>query len=127
MPDYEKLKATAARLIKDSGRSVSFIAFDETVDDASTPWKNSTPRTGGTSVSLNAVFVPPTSLQELGANVQVQRLALTVEQILIVEPGTNDLKDYKEIDDGGTRYSIEFIEILKPGDTVLLAYVGVKT
>jgi hypothetical protein len=123
---YEELKQVANELIFEAGRTVSFIQLDSTPDDTATPWENSTPRTGQTSVSLKGVFVEPESSIQLGESYVSKDLVKRSTKILIVEPGDNDLSTFDEINDGGVKWKIEGVEILKPGTVTIVGFVGVS-
>jgi len=127
MVDFTPLIATAQRLIKENGRSVTFIRQDENLADANKPWKGPTDARdtpAATSVQ-DAVFVPPSSASQLGIENEQSDLILNAEQIMIVSPGTVDLTIFQEVLDAGIYWKIKNIEILQPGLDTVLAFVGV--
>ncbi len=128
--DYIKIAATALRLIKDAGREITFLKFDDTPDDVTKPWaKNADLRTGPASVStkLFAVSIHPTDINVLGIRIRDNDLMKQLREILIIAPGTfqGDLKEYQELDDGIRRFRITFMEQLKPANVTVLWYAGV--
>lgn len=128
MADLVKLIATAQRLIKANGRAVTFIRHDETLADAAKPWDGPTDArtTPAETQALDAVFVPPASAVRLGLSTEQSDLIIRSEQIMIVSPGTVDLSRFQEVLDDDIYWKINMVEVLKPGPTVLLGFVGVK-
>lgn len=129
MVETAPLIATAQRLITENGRSVTFVEFNSTPGDASKPWDAPTnPRTDPDStLVLDAVFVSPTGAASLGFKAETSDLVKRSEQIMIVSPGAAiDLTIFQEIIDGSDRWKIVGVETLKPGNSVILNYVGVK-
>lgn len=128
--DYTITAATALRLIKDKGREITFLKFDDTPDNVAKPWaKNSDLRTGPASVStkLFATSIHPTDINVLGVRIRDNDLMKQLREILIIAPGTfqGDLKEYQELDDGDRRFRITFMEQLKPANVTVLWYAGV--
>lgn len=130
MVDAVALVATAQRLIQENGRSVTFISHDQTLDDAAKPWQGATtgPRTTpDDSFITDAVFVEPSAAARLGLSSEQSDLIKRSDQIMIVSPGTGiDLNDFEEVLDETVYWKITGIEILRPGTTTFLAFIGVK-
>lgn len=128
MADVAKLIATAQRLIKDNGRPVTFIRHDETLADTAKPWEGPTDARAAPSETknLDAVFVQPASAVRLGMTTEQSDLIMQSEQIMIVAPGTVDLLRFQEVLDGGVYWKITMVEILRPGPTTILGFVGIK-
>lgn len=130
MVETAPLIATAQRLITENGRSVTFIAFNKTSTDANRPWKGSgvDPRlTPDSSLTVDGVFVDPTSLGQLGRSFTLTELLKRAEQILLVSPGAAvELSPFQEVLDGGEYWKITSIQQLKPGADTILYYVGLK-
>ena len=130
MVDYVRLAQTAERLIKNNGRSISFVKLNETPANANRPWKG--PGAGGeTTLALNGVFVPPNTVRQfgltaLGEGTEFKDLVTFSQQIIIVAQGENDLREYTSVLDGSVRWGIIGLQVLRPGDTTLLGFVGVR-
>lgn len=127
MVDFTKLAATAQRLLGANGRSVTFIRHSQSLADAGKPWQGPTSARGTpdeTSVQ-NAVFVQPSSASQLGIASEQSDLVMKSDQIMIVAPGTVDLTIFQEVLDDGVYWKITGIEVLRPGATTVLAFVGV--
>ncbi len=128
--DYAPLVADAQALIAEFGRSVTFVAFDTTAADPAMPWNGPTDPRGTPSASLaaSAVFVEPASASKLGLNTTDNDMVKRSEQIMMVAPGASaDMSVYQEVvDSDSSRWKIEGISVLKPADTVVLAFVGVR-
>jgi len=128
--DYVRLSQTAERLIKNNGRSISFVKLNENAANSSRPWKG--PPTGGEStLALNGVFVPPNTVRQfgltaLGEGTEFKDLVTFSEQIIIVAQGETDLREYTSVIDGSVRWGIIGLQVLRPGDTTLLGFVGVR-
>ena len=130
MPDYSRLAQTAERLIRNSGRSITFVRLGETPSDSSAPWKG--PASGGEiSLPLIGTFVPPNTVRQfgltaLGEGTEFNDLVTRSEQIIITAQGENDLRLFTEVVDRNERWGIIGLQVLRPGDTTLLAFVGVR-
>ena len=129
MVDYVKIAATAKRLVEANGRQITFIRPDETPDDPAKPWLGSTG--ADTSTLLYGVFVPPNTVRQfgltaLGEGTDFKGLVSISEQIAIVFPETEDLREYTHLLDGTVRWGIIGIQVLRPGATQILAFVGVR-
>lgn len=130
MVDYTRLATTAARLIKNNGRSITFVKLNETAGDANKPWNG--PGAGGEStLALNGVFVPPNTVRQfglsaLGEGTEFKDLITFSEQVIITAQGDNDLREYTSVIDRSDRWGIIGLQVLRPGDTTLIAFVGVR-
>jgi len=126
--DYIKLAATAARLIQQAGRTVTFVRPDQDAADANKPWNGpaDTEANPANSADVKAVFVPPSGAADLGLSTLHVDMLATIKEIAIVEPGEFDLAMASEMVDNGSRKTIVFVETLRPADTTLLYFVGVK-
>lgn len=130
MVDYNRLSQTAERLIRNNGRSISFIKLNETPQNSNRPWKG--PGAGGeTKVAMNGVFVPPNTVRQfgltaLGEGTEFKDLITFSQQIIIVAQGNNDLREFTSVEDANVRWGIIGIQVLRPGDVALLGFVGVR-
>ncbi len=127
MVDFVSLQLTAARLIKENGRSVTFIRHNQTDAVSAEPWNGPTdPRTTPDTTSVqNAVFVEPDSLSALGFSSEASDLIMNSEKVMILSPGTVDLSTFQEVLDGAVYWKIKKVETLQPGSTAVLSFVGV--
>lgn len=131
MVDYVKLSATALRLITSSGRSVSLVRKAQVAGDLTKPWDGPS---GGTDIltPIEATFVPPNTVRQfgltaLGRGTEFDDLIAMSEQIAIVNPEALNLTQYTEIEEADTsRWGIIGLQILQPGDTQVLAFIGVR-
>jgi len=130
MVDYDRLSATALRLLSANGRAITFIKFNQTPIDVTKPWNG--PATGGeVELELNGVFMSPNSLRQFGLpalsrGTEFVDLVTHSEQIIVVNPQSVDINEYTEVRDGSERWGILGTQILRPGPTTVLAYVGVR-
>lgn len=130
MVDYVRLQATAQRLIEKNGRQIQFVRLNENASNTNRPWKG--PPTGGeTTLDLRGVFVPPNTVRQfgltaLGEGTEVDDLVTMSEQIIITAQGDNDLRIYTEVVDRSERWGIIGLQVLRPADVTLLAFVGVR-
>lgn len=132
MVDYVKLAGVADRLVKANGRSVEFLREAETRADPLKPWEGpgDEATTPPTSVMLNSVFVPPNTVRQfgitaLGQGTEFVDLVTWTEQIGIVFPEEYDMRTFTHLVDGD-RYGITGLQVLKPGDIQLLAFIAVR-
>lgn len=129
MVDAVKVIATAQRLIAKHGRAVTLLQLDSTPPDPSKPWNGPPdPRaTPDDTLDLIAVFVEPSSAVRLGLSAQESDLVKRSDQILIVSPGAaEDVRRFHEVIDTGESWKIEIVEILRPAEEILLAFIGVR-
>lgn len=126
--NYTKLQATAERLIRQSGRVVTFVQIDQFTDDPSKPWRGVTADRESPTVTLEkrAVFVEPNTNIFLGETIKVDDLLKNVNKIMVVD-GVDNLDGFHEVvEDDGSRWRIEFIYRLRPGELTMVNYVGVR-
>lgn len=129
MVDYTRLAATAQRLITSNGRSISFVKLDEVSADPNKPWNG--PGVADTVLPLSGVFVPPNTVRQfglssLGEGTEFKDLITYSEQVIIVAQGDNDLRGYTKVVDRSVNWGIIGLQVLRPGDTSLIAFVGVR-
>lgn len=122
---HDKFLPMINRLLKKHGRAVTFIELNATPANPSFPFEGPTsPQASPTrSLVTFGCFVEPDSLQRLGITQQIEELLQRSDRIMLV-PGSNDLKGYNVVTDEGETYKIAGIEILRPGTTTLLTFVG---
>lgn len=128
MVDYVKLAATAARLVEKNGRVITFVRKSETALDPAKPWKG--PTSGETMFVTRGVFVPPNTVRQfgitsLGQGTEFMDLIQFSEQIVILHQGETDLRQFTTLRDG-PEWNILGIQVLRPADLNILAFVGVR-
>ena len=127
MVDYAHFINLAQRLISENGREVTLLSFDSALSDTDQPWLGSgDPRNNPDSVLVTeAVFVPPSGASNLGFAVEVSDLLKTFDQIMIVSIGAQrDPTQYNEVVDGTTNWKIQAIQVLRPGPSTVLVFMG---
>lgn len=128
--DYSRALATARRLVERYGRAVALQGVSNGPADPAHPLAGPAappaPETG-----IWAAFVQPSSLQALGFGIVNKALFSDSEQVAIIAPkGSNDYSEMKflyDSHDNDRKWIVTAIEIFKPGDTVLLHFIGVKS
>lgn len=124
--DYASLVEVAQALIIDTGRLVTFEKLLAAAQDPDKPWRGT--GTDGPvvdeSVDVFATFVPAQG-GDMGSLVTDKELLKSVDQVCIVAGNEDQLEKYTTILDGSARYKVEWCQVLKPGDTVLLYVCGV--
>jgi hypothetical protein len=127
--DYFELAALAKILIDDAGRSITVIRFKQTANEPAKPWKGPGDPTTVPDASsvVRGVFVGASGGPSLGISAQHKDLLVRCKEICLVDPlASFDLSTADEIVDGGVHWKIEFVDILKPADTVVLYIIGVS-
>ncbi len=129
MVDYVKLAATAKRLIEANGRSITFVRDSETPVDVNKPWLG--PTGADTTLILFGVFVPPDTVRQfglsaLGQGTEFKDLISFSEEMAIVFPDVNELRQFTHVEDETIRWGITGIQILKPSTVQLLAFIGLR-
>jgi hypothetical protein len=128
--DYSRPLASARRMIERFGRPVALQSVSEGPADPAQPLAGpAAPPAPVTGVW--AAFVQPSSLQALGLGVNVTKLFATSEQIALIAPkddyAYSDMKFLYDVNDNNRKWVITHIEVFKPGDTVVLHFIGVKS
>lgn len=129
MVHFERFAATAQRLIDKNGRQVTLVELDGAPATPSQPWKGAAdPRAAPAStLTLNAVFVEPNSANKLGLSAVSNDLIKRSEQILMLAPGIAvDTTIFHLVTDGAVNWKIQGVEVLRPADEIILAFIGVK-
>jgi hypothetical protein len=113
--DYDKLLATARRLIEENGRTLTLRKPSTTPQDATKPWRG--PASGSeTSEDVTGVVVGLALTEETRDLIQ-----RGYKQALVAPPETEtDLKGYKTLVDGEEVWHVESVQVVKPGDVALL-------
>lgn len=123
--NYDKLAQTAVRLIAKTGRSVTLQKLDATPEDSNKPWKGPATPTVADSADLIATFVPAGG-GGLGLDFIDDELLKRAEQVALIAPSEKDVSEFHAVLDGSSRWKIEWVQVLKPAEKVLLYIVGVK-
>lgn len=129
--DYQKFVDLAIRLTEKFGRNIVFQDLsDAPFIDPEKPWKGRNLTTAGLYFS-KGVFVPPTSISSFGLpglseGTEVIDFLQFSEQIIILHQYSLDLKEFSVVTDRNQDWQITGIQELQPGDTKILAYVGVR-
>ncbi len=130
--NYTKLAATAKRLIEANGRKLIMLRPSEVAADTAKPWDGPAPATADTEFAISGVFVPPNTVRQFGLTALgtghdfLEDLIQTSEQMCITFPGETDLAQFTHMKDGTVDWNVIGIQVLKPGNVTLLAFIGVK-
>lgn len=125
MADYSKFVALAQRLIAARGRVVTMRQLGAAMSDPSKPWAGTgTPQVITDVNGVKAVFLP-VSGSNLTSVVTDEELLKRVTDVALVAPHEQDLSKMTTIVDGQEK-RIEWVQVLKPGDTVCLYVFGMK-
>jgi len=130
MVDYVKLAATAERLVTKNGRTVTLVRTGEVPVDVDKPWLGNV-AAGETTLVVPAVQLLPNAvrifgLSALGEASRLSELISNSEIVYILFQGEVDLKPFTFVRDGGIDYQIEATQSLKPANTTVLGFVGVR-
>lgn len=127
MVNYTRLAKDASRLIQSNGRKITFVKLNKTPADENRPWNGpSVNDDGETNLVLSGVFVPPNAVRQLGEGTEFRDLVTFSEQIIITAQGENDLREFTSVIDRDDRWGIVDLQVLRPGDVSLIAFVGVR-
>jgi hypothetical protein len=125
--DYSRAVATAQRLIARYGRLVALQGVSAGPADANNPLAG--PAAAPDPIQgVPAAFVDPASLRGLGISARMSALFADCTQIALVAPvsglpGFGDMKFLTDSDN--SEWKINVIDTLKPGETVVLYFIGV--
>ena len=133
--DYVKLLVKVNKLIVKNGRSVTFWREGRADIDPSKPWKGPMQEIDGGDSKVTfvtkGVFVPPNTVREfgitsLGEGTLVDSMISMSQEIVIIAGTEIDLKQFKMLTDGPRDWGIRAIQVLRPADISVLAFVGVR-
>lgn len=127
--NYAKLALTAKRLIGENGRTVQLVRPSETPADVNAPWNGSL--STETTYDVPAVQLLPNAvrvfgLSALGEAGMLQGLVSVAELVYVVFQEELDLKQFTFVRDGGVDFTIEAVQMLKPANTTILGFIGVR-
>lgn len=134
MADYVKLLAVANKLINKNGRNIILQHEQRTPADPDKPWRGpQLEKDGGTPVKLpvRGVFVPPNTVREfgitsLGEGTLMEDMIAVSQQIVIIAGTEVDLRQFDTIKDRSESWGIKGLQVLRPGEITLLAFIGVR-
>ena len=138
MADFVKLAATAKRLIEKNGRAVTLYRRERTPAVSSDPWRG-TPASAKPEATLGPVkmaFVPAggSGLGKMITDASGQLTKeidqvgfLAADSVVALSPAEPDVKKYDTLVDGSERaYKIQQVGELKPADTTVIYFLGLK-
>lgn len=137
MADYVKLLATANRLVSKNGREIVLYRSNRLSADSAKPWRGpppvdvNEPTTADFTLTLRGVFVPPNTVREfgitsLGEGSLMEDMIKVSQQIVIVAGKEVDFREFDKLTDRGETWGIQAMQVLRPGDVTLLAFMGVR-
>lgn len=134
MANYVKLLAVANKLINKNGRNIILQHEERDPKDPSKPWRGPLlEKDGGTPVKfpVKGVFVPPNTVREfgitsLGEGTLMEDMIAVSQQIVIIAGTETDLRQFDTIKDRSESWGIKGLQVLRPGDITLLAFIGVR-
>lgn len=124
--DYVKAAATVVRLINANGRTTVLQRLSAEPADPGKPWKGAGEPSVEQSVTAKGVFVPPFNNESLGQDFIRDELLARADEVFMVGPNAVDLTTFTSVLDGGLRWNIEWCQVLKPADVLLLYAFGVR-
>ena len=130
--NYEKLALKAQKLVTDAGRTVTLVKPSVTPGDPSQPWNGpNDPTVGEVTFEVPGVQLLPNAvrifgLAALGDANEFRGLITYSELVYIIFQGEEELEEYTIVRDGGVDFQIEATQALKPANTTLLGFIGVR-
>lgn len=128
MVDYVKLAATATRLVRANGTTVTINALATAPADPAKPWRGPVdqraPFAGSVTVKAVRIGTSKTQIASLGKLIKKDDIPDSVDELWLVEPGSVDISDYDELVVGGVTEQIQLAVQIKPADVVLLWILG---
>ena len=126
--EIAETKAFVKEIIADEGRSITFVQFSNVAPDNTKPHKMAADPwlVPVAQLTVNAVFVPMSSLQQLGMiTADKSKLYGKCSAVAIVEPSDEiDFGSFNGFLDGTERYVLSVVDRLKPGPATLLWAIG---
>lgn len=122
--NYARAVALAVRLITANGRELKVQRLSSTPANTAKPWEGPVAPSVAEELTLTGVFLSPEG--GWGKEFVSEDLVKRCDQVCMLPGGSYDLADYTVIEDEGTKWRIEWMRELKPGDTTVLYALGVK-
>jgi len=114
--DFDAVIADAVASIKEFGRTVTVRKLDKTpVTDQ--PWRG-TATPAPVDVEVSAVFIGPTKALR-------DDFVQGLDEVALVA-GNMDFTGYHELLDGTKVWRITKLQVIKPGDKIVLTYLGIN-
>lgn len=128
--DYNKMSAIAKKLITESGRTILLIKPPNIKTDPNKPWLGSS-SSSETAISVPAIQVLPNAvrifgLSALGDASELRELLSNVELVYVIYQQEINLHQFTFVRDFGVDYHIVATQALKPANTTLLGFIGVR-
>lgn len=123
--DYTEFVALAQELIADAGRLCKVQKLSATPADALKPWMGAAAPTVQTERQVRAVFVPPSGT-DFGKDFISPELLQRAMQVALIAPTDISLEQMNLIEDGGVKWKVEWVQVLKPADLIVLYAFGVS-
>lgn len=123
--DYNELVLVAQELIADTGRAITLQKLSATAADVNKPWNGPATPTVSTSVNTVGTFVPHQG-SDLGKTLVSEELLARCEQVLLVAPTQSDISEMNFVVDTSIKWKIDWVQVLKPGATIVLYVFGVS-
>lgn len=124
--DYAAIAATVVTLIAQTGRLVKLQQLSKTPADATKPWAGpGVPTIAAGEQTVAATFVPASG-SGLGLSFIREDLLARADEVALIGPGAVDLSTFTIMLDNAVSWNVEWVQVLKPADVVLLYAFGVK-
>jgi hypothetical protein len=128
--NYETIANTARRLITENGRTIELVRLATQTELSSMPWGQNASG-GETYTEVPAIQVLPNAVRVFGLSAlgdagKLDQMFSVVELVYVIFAEELDLKSFTKVRDGNSIYQIEATQSLKPADTTLLGFIGVR-
>lgn len=122
--NYTKAAEVARKLLVANGRAVTLVKINRQAADPNMPWLGAE-GIPGTKVTVTAAFVDPVSEKDLGRNLKrgPNDSIMRGSQIGFISAQENpgvDLTKFDKMIDNGVVYTVDEIDLLKPGNVELM-------
>lgn len=121
--DYSEIVQVTKDLISEYGRSVVLSRDSADPKDPAKPWQGNNRST--ITQGVDAVFVPASGA-DLGMDSVTDEMLQRVTEVCLVAQAPQVLLGFDKINDSGVTYQIEWCQVLKPANVILLYVFGVK-
>lgn len=126
MSDHSEFVALAQELITFEGRAITLQTLSATPVDAAKPWNGPTAPTVATDVDTFGVFLPVASASDMGFASVTDDMLKRASQLILVAPTATDMRDMTRVLDKTVVWTIEWVQVLEPGDQLILYAYGVS-
>lgn len=128
--DYSGFVTTVREQLADKGRSIKLLNLSAEPESGKSLWENNSgERVETDALTLNALNVPLSSASAFGFKINLSDFRGSVDALFICEIDADnriETEQFEILRDDSKDYRINYMDIFKPGNTAIMAYIVVS-